>query len=359
MVLMLPSDSARKWHVHELELVEVVADQVAVALSHAAILEESMRARDLLMEQNVALDLARREAEMAIRARNDFLAVMNHEMRTPMNAIIALSSLLLETELTPEQRLMVETVLKSSNLLATLINDVLDLSKLEDGSLELEIKAFNLHAVFKEVMGFIKPIASIKRLSVSVMLAPDLPLCAIGDEKGLMQTILNISGNAVKFTKEGHITLVASIVKADSLREFRTPEFHPTASDDHFYLKVQVKDTGCGIGPQDLPHVFTKFAHPQSGGNRGFNGSGLGLAICKRFVSLMGGHIWIDSEGTGRGCTATFVVKLGVCDNTNTYQQQLIPLVWPSSADSDLRAPKPLPDGRGSTPLKSRYQRSV
>jgi ethylene receptor len=151
MVLMLPSDSARKWHVHELELVEVVADQVAVALSHAAILEESMRARDLLMEQNVALDLARREAEMAIRARNDFLAVMNHEMRTPMNAIIALSSLLLETELTPEQRLMLETVLKSSNLLATLINDVLDLSKLEDGSLELEIKAFNLHAVFKEV----------------------------------------------------------------------------------------------------------------------------------------------------------------------------------------------------------------
>uniref|UniRef100_A0A804M2F9 histidine kinase n=1 Tax=Zea mays TaxID=4577 RepID=A0A804M2F9_MAIZE len=220
---------------------------------------------------------------------------------------------------------------------------------------ELEL----VEVVADQVMGFIKPIASIKRLSVSVMLAPDLPLCAIGDEKRLMQTILNISGNAVKFTKEGHITLVASIVKADSLREFRTPEFHPTASDDHFYLKVQVKDTGCGIGPQDLPHVFTKFAHPQSGGNRGFNGSGLGLAICKRFVSLMGGHIWIDSEGTGRGCTATFVVKLGVCDNTNTYQQQLIPLVWPSSADSDLRAPKPLPDGRGSTPLKSRYQRSV
>jgi ethylene receptor len=103
------------------------------------------------MEQNVALDLARRDAETAIRARNDFLAVMNHEMRTPMNAIIALSSLLLETELTPEQRLMVETVLKSSNLLATLINDVLDLSKLEDGSLELDVSAFNLHAVFKEV----------------------------------------------------------------------------------------------------------------------------------------------------------------------------------------------------------------
>jgi ethylene receptor len=110
-----------------------------------------MRARDQLMEQNVALDLARREAEKAIHARNDFFAVMNHEMRTPMHAIIALSSLLLETELTPERRVMIETILKSSNLLATLINDVLDLSRLEDGSLELEIGKFNLHGIFREV----------------------------------------------------------------------------------------------------------------------------------------------------------------------------------------------------------------
>ena len=110
-----------------------------------------MRARAQLVEQNNALDLARREAEMAIHARNDFLAVMNHEMRTPMQAIIALSSLLLETELTPEQRLMIETVLKSSNLLETLINDVLDLSRLDDGSLELDIEIFNLHGVFREV----------------------------------------------------------------------------------------------------------------------------------------------------------------------------------------------------------------
>ena len=110
-----------------------------------------MRARDQLVEQNIALDLARREAETAIHARNDFLAVMNHEMRTPMHAIIALSSLLLETDLTPEQRVMIETVLKSSNLLATLINDVLDLSRLEDGSLELDIGTFNLHEVFREV----------------------------------------------------------------------------------------------------------------------------------------------------------------------------------------------------------------
>lgn len=109
-----------------------------------------MRARDQLMEQNIALTSARREAEMAIHARNDFLAVMNHEMRTPMHAIIALSSLLLETDLTSEQRVMIETVLKSSNLLATLTNDVLDLSRLEDRSLELEIRIFNLHELFQK-----------------------------------------------------------------------------------------------------------------------------------------------------------------------------------------------------------------
>ncbi|XP_020244707.1 probable ethylene response sensor 1 [Asparagus officinalis] len=360
MVLMLPSDSARKWHVYELELVEVVADQVAVALSHAAILEESMRARDLLMEQNVALDLARREAEMAIRARNDFLAVMNHEMRTPMHAIIALSSLLLETELTPEQRLMVETVLKSSNLLATLINDVLDLSRLEDGSFELENLNFNLHAVFREVINLIKPIAAVKRLSVSVSLAPDLPLCATGDEKRLMQTILNVAGNAVKFTKEGYISISASVARSDSLKDPRFPEFYPVASDGHFYLRVQVKDTGFGISPQDLPHVFTKFAHTPNGADKGYNGSGLGLAICKRFISLMEGHIWLESEGIGKGCTVTFFVKLGICENQSGYQQQIFPANLLSQEERDLSGPRPLfREESRLVPSKLRYQRSV
>ncbi|EOY13703.1 Signal transduction histidine kinase isoform 5 [Theobroma cacao] len=375
MVLMLPSDSARQWHGHQLELVEVVADQVAVALSHAAILEESMRARDLLMEQNVALDLARREAETAIRARNDFLAVMNHEMRTPMHAIIALSSLLQETELTPEQRLMVETILKSSNLLATLINDVLDVSRLEDGSLQLDLGIFNLCAVFREVLNLIKPIASVKKLHVSLNLAPDLPEYAIGDEKRLMQTILNVVGNAVKFTKEGSISITAFVAKSESLRDSRAPEFFPVPSDNHFYLRVQVKDSGSGISTQDIPKLFTKFAQTQSTATRNSGGSGLGLAICKRysfflwtchlshgysqltteaaldqplywyfeylavlmmfnpsyyvirFVNLMEGHIWIESEGLGKGCTAIFTVKLGIPERLNESKLPLMPKV--------------------------------
>ncbi|OVA18713.1 GAF domain [Macleaya cordata] len=327
MVLMLPTDSARKWHDHELELVEVVADQVAVALSHAALLEESMQARDLLMEQNVALDLARREAEMAIRARNDFLAVMNHEMRTPMQAIISLSSLLLEVELTPEQRVMVETVLKSSNLLATLINDVLELSRLEDGSLELDIGSFNLHGVFREVINLTKPIGAVKKLSLTLILTPDLPVFAVGDEKRIMQTLLNIVGNAVKFTKEGYVSIIASVAKPESLRDWRVPDFYPMLSDGHFYLRVQVKDSGCGISPQEIPHLFTKFVQSRSGPNRSNEGAGLGMALCKRFVNLMDGHIWIESDGLDKGSTVSFIIRLGMYDNQSepSGQQQIVP----------------------------------
>ncbi|CAJ2655414.1 ethylene receptor [Trifolium pratense] len=342
MVLMLPSDSARQWHVHELELVEVVADQVAVALSHAAILEESMRARDQLMEQNVALDMARREAETAIHARNDFLAVMNHEMRTPMHAIIALSSLLQETDMTAEQRLMVETVLKSSNLLATLINDVLDLSQLEDGSLQLEIAKFNLHSLFREVLNLIKPIACVKKLSLTLHFTSDLPVYAIGDEKRLMQTLLNVVGNAVKFSKEGSISITAFVAKPESFRDTRFPDFLPVPSDSHFYLRVQVKDSGSGVNPQDIPKLFTKFAQNQSLATKNPLGSGLGLAICRRFVNLMEGHIWIESEGIGKGCTVTFIVKLGIPDRSNEFKLPYIPKALVNHASSNFSGLKVL-----------------
>ncbi|KAL8137589.1 hypothetical protein V2J09_003590 [Rumex salicifolius] len=331
MVLMLPSDSARQWHVHELELVEVVADQVAVALSHAAILEESRRAQEQLIEQNVALDLARREAETAICARNDFLAVMNHEMRTPMYAIIALSSLLQETELTPEQRFMVETILKSSNLLATLINDVLDLSRLEDGSLKLDIGKFNLHAVFKEVLSLIKPIATVKKLTITLHVAQDLPEFAIGDEKRLMQVMLNIIGNAVKFSKEGNISITATLAKTEP----RFPDFIPVSTDSQFHLRVQVKDSGPGINSQDLPKLFTKFANGQTTATKN-SGSGLGLAICRRFVNLMEGEIWIESEGLGKGCTAICIIKLGIPPRTTENKLVVYPSLPPPQAQANF-----------------------
>ncbi|XP_054823202.1 ethylene response sensor 1-like [Prosopis cineraria] len=320
MVLILPADSGRKWRDYELELVDVVADQVAVALSHAAILEESMKARDQLMEQNVHLDLARREAEVAVHARSDFLAVMNHEMRTPAHAIMALSSLLLETELTPEQRIVIEATLKNSNVLAALISDVIDLSRLEDGSLQLELGKFNLHRVLAEVLDLIKPIASVKKLLVTLTLDPDLPIFAIGDEKRLTQTLLNVVGNAVKFTREGYVSVRASVAKAKVLQDWRPPEICTASSDGHHCITIQVKDSGCGIAPQDIAHIFTKFAESQRGPARTSGGAGLGLAICKRFVQLMEGDMWVESEGIGKGTTNTFTVKLGICGNPDASE---------------------------------------
>lgn len=360
MVLILHTNCGRQqWREHELELVEVIADQVAVALSHAAILEESMRARDQLVEQNRALDLARREAEMAIHARNDSLAVMNHEMRIPFHSITALSSLLLNTEMTPEQRVMIETILKSSDLSATLINDVLDLYKLEDGSLELDIGTFNLHGIVREVFNLTEPVASAKNLSMTAFLAPDLPTHAVGDEKRLMQTMLNIIRNAVKFTKQGYVSFVASIAKPESLAEWQPPEFHPVFSNAHFYLRLQVKDTGCGIQPKDMSQIFTRFIHPRSGSNRGSGGIGLGLAICKRFIELMGGHISIESEGHNKGTTVTFIVKLQKCSNANDLAAlETAPRAQSSHGSADFARHKPLRYTDTTVPSSSRYQRS-
>lgn len=345
LVLMLPSDSARRWHVHELQLVETVADQVAVALSHAAILEESMRARSLLVEQNGALDMARREAETAICARNDFLAVMNHEMRTPMHAIIALSSLLQETQLTPEQRSMVDTILKSSNLLATLINDVLDLSRLEDGSLELEARTFNLPNVFKEVMKLVAPIALVKKLKTESSFV-DLPEFVVGDEKRLMQIVLIVVGNAVKFTKDGTIqvrvypekdrsdsqrephSLREPRSQADprSQREFQSQrDFNSSPGEQQVHIRVEVVDSGVGINPLDIPKLFNKFLDADSSSTRNYGGTGLGLAICKRFVNLMGGEISIESEGLGKGTTVRFGVKLGLPEKPSETDRQIAP----------------------------------
>ncbi|KAF7120431.1 hypothetical protein RHSIM_Rhsim13G0008200 [Rhododendron simsii] len=182
-----------------------------------------------------------------------------------------------------------------------------------------------------------------------------LCIYAMGDEKRVIQTIINIMGNALKFTKKGYVSVVASIAKPETglclscgfdckTRDWQSPEFYPVSSDGYFFVRVQVdatiysanssillgdckadlwtclmwlNDSGCGILPQDIALCFTKFAQSQSGSNRNNNGAGLGLAICKRFITLMGGHIWIESEGLDKGATVSFIAKLGICNDPN------------------------------------------
>ncbi|KAM1807089.1 hypothetical protein ACFX11_030147 [Malus domestica] len=147
-----------------------------------------------------------------------------------------------------------------------------------------------------------KPVASVKKLSMTLIQSPDLPVYAVGDENRLLQTILDVAGNAVKFTKQGYISITASVAKKKkSSRDWQPPEFYPASTDGYFYLRVHVKDSGCGVLPEDIPHIFTKFSQPRNRSNQINNGAGLGLAICKRFVNTMRGHIWIESEGIDRG----------------------------------------------------------
>ncbi|TKY49925.1 Ethylene receptor [Spatholobus suberectus] len=177
---------------------------------------------------------------------------------------------------------MVEVILKNSNLLATLINDVLDLSRLEDGSFQLEATTFNLYFVFKEVYNLIKHVAFVKKLSLTLHLPSNLPIYVIGNEKCLMQTILNVVGNVVKFSKEGSISIFAFVANPESFTNARFANFHPKLSDKNFYLQVQVKDSGSGINPQNIPTLFCNFTQGQSLVARSSNKSELGLAICKR-----------------------------------------------------------------------------
>jgi ethylene receptor len=171
---------------------EFVHLKVAVALSHATVLEESMHAQDQLMSQNRALETARMEAEEAVAARNDFLAIMNHEMRTPMHALIALASILLQTNLTADQKAMVETMGKSSSLLSSLINDILDFSRLESGGLSLDLRAFDLHTLLQEVESIIQPLAFNKQLAFTMSIPPELPINAFGDRNRIVQILLNV-----------------------------------------------------------------------------------------------------------------------------------------------------------------------
>ncbi|KAJ7565619.1 hypothetical protein O6H91_02G067500 [Diphasiastrum complanatum] len=283
---------------------------VVVALSHATVVEESMQARDLLIEKNIALECAKREAELAVVARNEFLAVMNHEMRTPMHAIIALSSLLRESKLTTEQVSMIDTISKSSSILSMLINDVLDFTRLEAGSLCLDPQAFQLSNFLKEAEELVTPMAQSKKLPLSMAIRGMIPSNVCADSNRILQVFLNV-GNSIKFTSEGHIKICVYVEDADS-ESMPSELSSPRREVKHMFLHFNVEDTGIGIKASDLQRLFHKFVQADSSITRNFGGSGLGLAIARKFVELMGGKIRLESEGLGKGSTCKFFVSLGV-----------------------------------------------
>jgi signal transduction histidine kinase len=284
---------------------------ITLALAAATLLIYRWRVRSInLQNQRLRASLEERtallkKANTANRLKNEFLANMSHEIRTPIHGLMAMVELTLDSELTAEQRENLTIISESATSLHSILNDVLDLSKIEANCMELENAEFDLPALLDACVATLHLRAKQKGLQLISRVSPEVPRTIVGDQTRLRQVLMNLLGNAIKFTQQGEVEVSVQSVAEKS----RTVE-----------IEFAVRDSGIGIPPEAQAKIFGAFVQADGSMTRRFGGTGLGLSICSKLVRLMGGQIWLESE-PGQGSTFHFTAVLEKTEHVDTTSE--------------------------------------
>lgn len=308
LVLVLPAANNRVWSYHEMEIVDVVADQVAVALSHAAVLEESQVMREQLGEKNRALQQAKKNALMASQARNSFQKVMSHGMRRPMHTVLGLLSMFQEDNMSFEQRIMVDTMVKTSNVLSALINDVMEISANDNGRFPLEMRPFGLHSIIKEASCLAKCLCIYKGLGFEINVQSSLPDQVIGDERRAFQVILHMVGYLLN-VYDGQGTVIFRVfrdIDIEDKDDKMLGMWRPTMPGEHIYIKFEIEISEKG-SQSDGSISALNYAGRRHNSNE--VKEGLSFSMCKKLVQMMQGNIWISTNLLGFAQSMTLVLR--------------------------------------------------